>query len=109
MDENQVKSKSNFSLVLRYILRLVEFVFLLFCWLMYAYLTLDRSEKALAYSSGNPMPAKYSFLILGLVLTFFFRKSLFVKKWSFGLILQRLLVVLVFIFGVMIYMTSQSL
>ena len=109
MDEVQVKSKSYFARGLKLVLRLLELAFLLVCWFVYAFLTLNRSEQAVTYTGGSPMPGKYSFLLLGLVLVFYLRKSLFVKKWSIGLVVERLLVVLVFVFGVMIYLTSQSL
>lgn len=109
MDDVQVKSKSYFARGLKFVLRLLELAFLFVVWFVYAFLTLNRSEQAVTYTGGSPMPGKYSFLLLGLVLVFYLRKSLFVKKWSMGLVVERLLVVLVFVFGMMIYLTSQSL
>lgn len=109
MDDSQSKTKNNFNLAMRIVIRFVEFIFLLLCWLAYAFTTLDRSEQALAYTGGNPLPGKFSFLVLALILTFFFRKSLFVKKWSFGLVVQRLVVFVVFSFGLMIYFTSKDI
>lgn len=109
MDDVQEKSKSYFARGLRVVLRLLELLFLLICWFVYAFLTLNRSEQAMSYTGGSPMPGEYSFLLLWLVLVFYLRKSLFLKKWSLGLVLERLLVVLVFVFGVMIYLANQSL
>ena len=108
MDDSKGNIKSTYTLVMRAVLRLVEFVFLLLCWLAYAFTTLDRSEQALAYTGGNPLPGKFSFLVLALILTFFFRKSLFVKKWSFALVVQRLVVFVVVVFGLTIYFTSNG-
>lgn len=109
MDDSQSKTKSTFSLVMRFVIRFVEFVFLLLCWLVYAFTTQNRSEQALAYTGGNPLPGKFSILALALVFLFYFRKTLFVKKWSVGLILQRLLVVLTLVFGVLIYTANNNL
>jgi hypothetical protein len=106
MDDSQSKTKSTFTQVLRVLLRFLEFVFLLFCWLVYAFITLNRSEEALAYTGGNPMPGKYSILALALIFVFYFRKTLFVKNWSVGIILQRLLVILTLGFGLMVFMTK---
>jgi len=106
MDDSQSKTKSTFTLVLRGIARILEFGFLLLCWLFYAFYTLNRSAEAIAYTGGNPMPGKYSVLVLALIFVFFFRKTLFVKKWSLGIVLQRLLVVLTLGFGLLVFMAK---
>ena len=109
MDNSKGNIKSTYTLVMRVVIRFIEFVFLLLCWLAYAFTTLDRSEQALSYTGGNPLPGRLSFLVLALILIFFFRKSLFVKKWSFGLALQRLLVIVILGFGVLIYQVNAGL
>ena len=110
MGTNDNPKKTNaFSSFLKFTLRILELSFLLFCWLIYAFTTQNRSEQALAYTGGNPLPGKFSILALSLVFLFFFRKTLFVKKWSAGLVILRLIVVAVLVFGILIYKTNVGL
>lgn len=89
--------------LLRFVFRILELAFLLFGWLFYAATTLDRSEQARAYTGGNPLPGRYSILVLAIILVFYFRKTLFVKKWTVLLALLRLAVVAIALFGLLIY------
>jgi len=57
----------------------------LFLWFIYAFATLDRSEKAIEHGFGNPIPGGFSFIVLAVVVAFLLRRAIFnknLKSWN---------------------------
>jgi len=84
-------------------LRLVGFCIAIYYWLSYAISSLDRSPEALASTGGGPLPSKFSFLILSLIIFVFFARSITKLEKSFGSICAKIIFALSLLYGLVVY------
>lgn len=107
MEPGEVQTHGKTRKILTGLFKFCAFFASLLLWLMYAYATLDRSEKVLKATGGDPIPSKESFLILLVIYLFFFWRETFARKISLGSILAKVAAVLIFLLAVLSFVASS--
>jgi len=88
---------------LKLVIKIISYIFVIFVWFIYTYLTLDKSPEALTLTGGNPMPNRYSFLILSVIVILFLRNYIFNRKVNFGSIFGKIIALLFLLFGILVF------
>jgi hypothetical protein len=75
----------------------------LFLWFLYTYYTLDRSDAAVAYGLGNPIPGGFSFIVLSMVIAILLHRQVFSKNLKGWSLISKIIVLILILSGVALH------